>query len=52
MKISVLAGALALAVALSGPAMAKDATCYTSDDGEYLPGVDRQSRRSIGWRDI
>ncbi len=35
MKISVLAGALALAVALSGPAMAKDATCYTSDDGEY-----------------
>lgn len=35
MKISALAGVMALAVALAGPAMAKDATCYTSDDGEY-----------------
>ena len=35
MKRSVLAGAVALAVTLSGPVMAKDATCYTSDDGEY-----------------
>ncbi len=35
MRLSILAGAAALALALAGPAMAKDATCYTSDDGEY-----------------
>jgi hypothetical protein len=35
MRISVLAGAAALALCIAGPAMAKDATCYTSDDGEY-----------------
>ena len=35
MKTFVLAGAVALAVALPGSAMAKDAWCYSSDDGEY-----------------
>lgn len=46
MKISALAGAVALAVTLSGLAMAKDATCYTSDDGEY--GCDFQSLDAAG----
>ena len=35
MKASILAGACALAFALAGPASAKDAWCYTTDDGEY-----------------
>lgn len=35
MKISILAGAAALALAVAGPALAKDAWCYTTDDGEY-----------------
>ena len=35
MKFSMLAGAAALAFAVAGPALAKDATCYTTDDGEY-----------------
>ncbi|MGB3339455.1 MAG: hypothetical protein WBA73_19940 [Devosia sp.] len=35
MKILVLAGAVALAFAVGGPALAKDAWCYTTDDGEY-----------------
>ena len=35
MKSMILVGAVALAFAVAGPAMAKDATCYTTDDGEY-----------------
>ena len=35
MRTLVLASAAALAFGLAGPAMAKDARCYTSDDGEY-----------------
>lgn len=35
MKSLILAGAAALAVAFAGPAVAKDAQCYTSDDGDY-----------------
>ncbi len=35
MRIPVLAGVVALVVAFSAPAMAGDATCYTTDDGEY-----------------
>ena len=35
MKILILAGATALAFAVIGPALAKDARCFTSDDGEY-----------------
>lgn len=35
MKISAVAGATALALVLSTPVLAKDARCYTTDDGEY-----------------
>ena len=35
MKIRVLSSAVALALCIAGPAVGKDATCYTSDDGEY-----------------
>lgn len=35
MRILTLAGALALAFGLGGAAAAKDAWCFTSDDGEY-----------------
>ena len=35
MKMSILAGAMALALAVAGPALAKDAHCYTTDDGDY-----------------
>jgi hypothetical protein len=35
MKTAVLVGAVALALAVAGPALAKDARCFTSDDGEY-----------------
>ena len=35
MKYLVLASAAALALSIAGPAFAKDATCYTTDDGEY-----------------
>jgi len=35
MRISSAAGALTLVLCLANGAMAKDATCYTTDDGEY-----------------
>ena len=35
MKTSVVAGAMALALVLTTSALAKDARCYTTDDGEY-----------------
>jgi len=35
MRLRRLAGAMALAACLAGTAAAKDATCFTSDDGEY-----------------
>ena len=31
----VVLGAVALAAMMVGPALAKDAACYTTDDGEY-----------------
>lgn len=35
MRFLTLAGAVALAVCLSGGAFAKDAWCYSTDDGQY-----------------
>lgn len=35
MKVWTLVGAGALLMTLAGPALAKDARCFTTDDGEY-----------------
>lgn len=35
MKITMLAASTVLALGLTGPALARDARCYTSDDGDY-----------------